>query len=230
MNYLKKILSAHLIIIIFFLLCSCGPKHLIRDDVIYKDNDFSYNHLLSNRVIIGGIGSQEINFTNKERIKYSSLLSTILIKQLGDVQITNTLQLMYKIGQENYFSIMKEFDVEQMLMDEDMQVIRDSLPQIAYIIVAYIENESKDFKSSTDHAEGKYETVQESIYLLTVEFQIYDVFQENMVWNNIIFDEARRTGSRTDNSFVGTVIGDLFWGAFRTIDREEVLAKIYEKF
>jgi hypothetical protein len=227
MNYFKNILSVHFIILITFLLCSCGAKHVMKNDVFYKDDNFSYNHLLSNGVIIGGIASQKIEFTNDERIENSSLLSTILVKQFKDVHVISTLQLMNKIGKENYFSIMKQFDVEQMLMDEDMQVIRDSIPEITYIIMAYIENESKDYKSSTDHAEGEYETVRESNYLLTVGFQIYDVFREEIVWDNKIFDKAKRTGGGTDKSLGGTIMGDLF---FKTINREEVLAKIYEKF
>jgi hypothetical protein len=232
MNYLKKILPAHLIILISFLLCSCSPKHLIRYDVIYKDDNFSYNHLISHGAIIGGIASQEISFSNKERAEYSSLLSTILNEHRTAHFIT-TSQLMDKIGKESYFAIMNQYDVEQKLMDKDMQVIRDSIPEIAYIILAYIENETTSNTSYTDETandEGKYKTVNKSTRSLTVEFQIYDVFQEKMVQNNRIFDEARRTGTSYADSFGDVVMDDLFFGAFRNVEREEVLEEIYEKF
>ena len=107
MNYFNKILFAHSFIIISLLLCSCGTKHSISDNVIYKDDNFSYNQLMNSGVVIGGIASQEIKFTNNERLQYNSHLSTIMIKELKDVHIINTLQLMDKIGKDNYYSIIK---------------------------------------------------------------------------------------------------------------------------
>lgn len=230
MNYLKKIFSAQSIIIISLLLYSCGTKHSIRNDVIYKDDNFSYNNLMNNGVVIGGIASQEINFTNNERIRYNSHLSTNLIEQLKDVHIINTSQLMDKIGKENYFSIMKEFDVEQKLMNQDMQVIRESMPEIGYIILAYIENENISDKSYTENRDGKYKTVHKTTYSLAAEFQIYDVLKKQLVWKNIIYNEAVKTKSRTEDSFFEVVMGDVISGTFVTIEREEVLEEIYEKF
>ena len=233
MNYLKKILFAHLIIIISLLLYSCGTKHFIRADVIYKDDNFSYNHLIKNAVVVGGIASQKIIITNNERSQYSSLLSTILIEQLSDVHIIDTSQLMNEIGKENYFSIMKNFVVEQMLTNEDMQIIRESMPEIAYIILAYIENESTSNESYTENTaddHGKYKTVYKTTRSLAVEFQIYDVLEEKLVWSNIIYNETVKTNSRTDDNFLGVVVGDVISGAFVTIDREDMLEEIYEKF
>ena len=194
MNSLTQILSAHLIIIISFLLCSCA-KHSIRDDVIYKDYNFSYNHLMSNGVIIGGIASYKIHISNNERTEYSSLLSTILMEQLKDVHIINTSQLMNKIGRENYSTIMNKFAVDQILTNEAMSLIRESMLEISYIILAYIENENTSKKSYTEITqddEGNYKTVYETRYLLTVEFKIYDVFEEQLVWNNIIYNEVAK--------------------------------------
>jgi hypothetical protein len=234
MNYLKKILTAYLIIFISFLLCSCNsPKHLTRYDVIYKDDNFSSNHLISHGAIIGGIASKEISFSNEERVKYGSLLSTILTEHRTAVNFITTSQLMDKIGKESYFAIMNQYDVEQKLMGKDMRVIRDSIPEIAYIIPACIKNETASNTSYTEDTandEGKYKTVNESTRSLTVEFQIYDVFQEKMVQNTRIFDEARRTGTSYADNSGGVVMDDLIFGGFRRVEHEDVLDEIYEKF
>jgi len=233
MSYFKKILFAHSIILISLFFYSCGTKHSIRDNVIYRDANFTYNHLMNNGIVIGGIASYKIILTNNERSQYSSLLSTVLIEQLKDVHIINTLQLMNKIGKENYFSIMKDFVVEQMLMNEDMQIIRESMTEIAYIILAYIEDENISNESYTENTaddHGKYKTVYKTTRSLAVEFQIYDVLEEKLVWSNIIYNETVKTNSRTDDNFLGIVVGDVISGAVVTIDREEVLEEIYEKF
>ena len=233
MNFFKKILSAHLIIIIFSLICSCGPKHLIKDDVVYKDDNFNYDSLISHGAIIGGIGSKEISFSNEERVKYSSLLSNILTEHRTAVNFITTSQLMDKIGVEFYFTIMKKYDEHQRLILKDVRVIRDSIPEIGYIIMAYIKNETTSNTSYTDETEnedGKYETVNESIRALTIEFRIYDIFREKMVWNNRIYDEAKRVETSNSDSIGGTIVNDLFFGAFRRVEREAVLKEIYKKF
>ncbi len=232
MNYLKKVLFAHSIIIISLLLCSCGTKHSISDNIIYKDDNFSYNHLMSNGVIIGGIASKEIKFTNNERTRYNSHLSNIIIKELKDVHIINTLQLKGKIGKHNYYSIIKEYDIEQMLSNEDMRVINESIPEIEYIIFAYIENEyigNESYTESTADDKGKYKTVYKTTYSLALEFQIYDLFREQLVWNNIMYNEAVKTEDRTEDSTIGVIVGDIMSGVFVTIDREDVLEEIYEE-
>jgi len=233
MNYFKKILFAHSIIIISLLLCSCGTKHSISDNIIYKDDNFSYNHLITSGVIIGGISSQEIDFTNNERLQYNSHLSTIMMKELKDVRVINTLQLTGKIGKGNYYSIIKEYDTEQMLSNEDMRVIKESIPEIEYIIFAYIESEyisNNSYTESTANSEGKYKTVFKTTFSLAAEFQIYDLSREQMVWNNIMYNEAVKTQDRTEDSSIGVIVGDIMSSAFVEIDREDVLEEIYEKF
>jgi hypothetical protein len=233
MNYFKIVLSAHSIVIISLLLCSCGTKHSIKDEFIYKDDNFTYHHLMNNGLVVGGVASQNIFITNDERIQYGSHLSTIIIKEHKDLNIINTSQLMYKIGKENYFSIMKYFDVNKILGNENMRVIKELFPEFEYIILTYIENEYIRNESHTEETaddEGKYKTVYKTTYSLAVEFQIYDVFKEQLVWNNILYNEAVKTQSRTEDSFLGVVIGDAMSGAYVTIDREDVLEEMYEKF
>jgi predicted transcriptional regulator len=232
MNYLKKILFVHLVAIISFLLCSCFTKHSISDNVIYKDDSFSYNQLMNGGVVIGGITSKQINFTREERIQYNSHLSTIMIKELKDVRVSNTLQLMGKIGTDNYYSIMKEYDSEPMLSNQDMRVIKESIPEIEYIIFVFIENEhisNDSYTENTADSEGKYKTVFKTTYSLAAEFQIYDLSREQLVWNNIMYNEAVKTEDRTEDSSIGVVVGDIMSGVFVTIDREDVLEEIYEE-
>jgi hypothetical protein len=233
MNYFKKIIFAHSILIISLILYSCGTTHSIRDNVIYKDDNFNYSQLMNGGVVIGGIASQRINFTKKERSEYSSHLSTIMIEELKDVRITNTSQLTGKIGKRNYVSIMKGYDAEQMLSNDDMRVIKESIPEIEYIIFVFIKSEnisSDSYTESTANSEGKYKTVFKTTYSLTAEFQIYDLSREQMVWNNIMYNEAVKTQDRTEDSSIGVVVGDIMSSVFVEIDREDVLEEIYEEF
>jgi len=233
MSYLIKILSAHSIVLMSLFLYSCGTTHSIRDDIIYKDDNFNYNQLMNSGVVIGGIASHQINFTNDERIRYGSHFTTIMFKELKDVQIIGTSQFMNKTGKENYLSIMEEFDYERMLSNEDIRVIKESFPEIECIILAYIKSENirnKSYTEQTADDEGKYKTVFTTTYSLAAEFQIYDLSREQMVWNNMIFNEAVKSQNRSEDSFLDVITGDVMSDAFVSIDREDVLEEIYEKF
>jgi hypothetical protein len=226
-------LFVHLVAIISFLLCSCFTKHYISDNVIYKDDSFSYNQLMNGGVVIGGITSKQINFTREERIEYNSHLSTIMIKELKDVRVINTLQLMGKMGTDNYYSIMKKYDAELMLSNEYMRVIKESIPEIEYIIFAYIKSENisnNSYTESTANSEGKYKTVFKTTYSLAAEFQIYDLSREQMVWKSTMYNKAVKTQDRTEDSSIGVVVGDIMSSVFVEIDREDVLEEIYEEF
>ena len=120
-----------------------------------------------------------------------------------------------------------------MLSNEDMRVINESIPEIEYIIFAYIENEyigNESYTESTADDKGKYKTVYKTTYSLAAKFQIYDLFREQLVWNNIMYNEAVKTQNREEDSFFGVVTGDVMSSAFVEIDREDVLEEIYEKF
>ena len=224
-------------------LFSCGASHNIVEEVIYKDTSFSYNHIKTNEVAIGGIASQQIYFTEIERIQYGSLLSTILIEQLEEVHsinIINTSQLMQKIGKENYFNIIKEFDVEQRLLNEAMLFIKEEMPEIEYLIIANIENENIIDRSyreliKDDEGKEKYETDYNKTYYLTVKFQIYNLFQEAMIWSILMYNKAERSETRTTDtgcveSCVTGAINSILFGSPAEINREEVLAEIFKKF
>ncbi|MFC2083524.1 hypothetical protein ACFLS9_00550 [Bacteroidota bacterium] len=233
----------YLIIITAIFLCSCGASHNIVEEIIYKDDGFSYNHMKKNDVAIGGITSQQLTFTDDVRIQYSSLFSTVLLENLKDVHsinIVNTSQLMQKIGRENYFNIMKEFDVEQTLIDEAMGFIKESIPEVEYLIIANIDNENIVDRSHRERikdekGEEKYETDYERTYYLTVEFHVYDLFQEEMIWNILMYNRAEKTETRTTEtgcfeSCITGAIQDILFGSPAEIDREEVLAEIYKDF
>ena len=233
MKYLIKILATLSIVIISLFVYSCGTTHSIRDDIIYKDDNFTYNQLMNSGVVIGGIASREINFSNEERIDYNSHFTTSMFKELKGVHIFSNSQFINKIGKENYFIIMEEFDFERVIYNEDMVAIKESIPEKEYIIFAYIDSENtrdESYTEQTTDKEGKYKTVYKTTYTIAVEFQIYDLFREQMVWNNMLFNEAVKTQNREEDSMFGVVTGDVISSAIVEIDREDVLAKIYEKF
>jgi hypothetical protein len=243
MNSLRNITSTLLYILISLLLLSCGASHHLRDNVVYIDDDFSYNHLRNNGIIIGGVSSQLINLSVEDRMKYSSLLSNKMLESLKDaydIQLMNTLQFVHEIGKENYLEIMDNYDQEKTIEKETIHLIRDTIPNVKYILFAYIENENiidKSFDKYIENKDGEKElqTKYKKTYLLAIEFQIYDLLQEKMVWNNLIYNEAKQTETRTTQTgCVEGCIDNLFqtilFGEPAEIDREEVLAKIFEKF
>ena len=76
---------------------SCGASHHLRDESIYQNDDFTYNHLMDNEVIIAGVSSSMIKFSNEERIEYSSILSNKLLEGLADVHkisLRSTMQMI----------------------------------------------------------------------------------------------------------------------------------------
>jgi len=231
------------LIVVSIILCSCGASHKLTDDMIYKDAGFSYSHLKNSGMVICGISSQLIQLAPAERIKYGSLLSNVFVEKLKGAQnihVINMPEFMTRIGKEKYFEIMHSFDLEKTVQPETVRFIRDTMPGANYILFAYIENENiidRSVDQYIENEEGKeeLETQYEKTYLLTVEFQLFDVLQEKLVLNNVLYNQAKRSESRTTGtgcveSCTSNIFQNILFGEPAEIDREEVLAKISEKF
>ncbi|MEN8192294.1 MAG: hypothetical protein ABFS12_05725 [Bacteroidota bacterium] len=240
---MKKIILVSLIIGSFVLFHSCGASHNIVEEVVYKDNRFTFEQLMKKEVVIGGIASQQLHIPDHERIQYGTLLSTIIIEELKDVHninIITTSQFIQRLGNENYINIMKEVDAEQVLMDEALDFITEEMPDFDYIITANIENENVIESSDSElvmdeYGEEEYETDYQRAYYLTVEFQVYDLKMKTMVWDIRLYNAAYRTETRTTEtgcveSCISGTINDILFGSPAEIDREEVLAEIFIKF
>ena len=113
------------------------------------------------------------------------------------------------------------------------------MPDIKYILIAYIENEniidnSYEVYEDEDEQENETETEYKKTYLLSVDFKVYDLLQEKLVWNSVIYNQAENTESRTTRSgcfesFIDSIFQDILFGEPAEIDREEVLAKITDR-
>ncbi|MEJ2635619.1 MAG: hypothetical protein P8184_10035 [Calditrichia bacterium] len=238
-----KIRFPNFLIMLSIIFCSCGAGHHLTNDVIFKDTGFTYNQFKNSEMIIGGISSELINLTSEERIKYGAILSNVFVEKLKgahNIHIVNTLQFMTKIGKEKYFEIMGNFDMEKAIRWESVRFVRDTMPDAKYILFAYIENENiidRSIDQYIENEEGKkeLETEYEKTYLMTIEFQMYDILQEKLVLNNVIYNQAERNESRTTRtgcveSCLDNVFQTILFGEPAEIDREEVLAKISEKY
>ena len=243
MSYLKMFFLSCFIIIISIVIYSCGASHQLRDDLIQLDDEFNYAQIKNNGIIIAGISSQLIKFTNEQRMHYSTMLSNEMLKSLKEahmIHIVNPLQLMNKTGKYKYLELMNNYDIEKTLQTETMQFIRDSVPDKRYILFGYIENEnivdqSSDERVKNEEGKEEIETEYQKTYLLTIGFHVYDLFTQKMVMNDVIYNQAEQTETRTTSSgCVSSCMENIFqtilFGEPAEIDREEVLAKIYEKF
>jgi len=222
---------------------SCGASHKLTDNVVYIDNNFTYNNLKNNGLVIAGISSKRFNLVPEKRIKYGAILSNVFLekfKNAHNIQVINTLQFVNKIGNDTYFALMDTFDTRKMLKMETVLFLRDALPDAKYILFADIKNEniidqSYDEYIEDDDGKEELETEYAKTYLLTMEFQVYDILQKKLVFNNVIHNEAERTESRTTRtgcfeSIIDNIIQDIFFGEAAEIDREEVIVRISEKF
>jgi hypothetical protein len=229
-----------LISILFF---SCGAKHKLKDDIKFKDEKFTYNYFKHRGLIVAGICSYVVDLSDKDRLEYSSTFSNVLIEKLKDVstiQITNPMQLIDEIGQSSYFNMMEEFDDQKELSQEWADTLSTTLPNVQYILFAYIVNENIVDRSHDHYVESvsgeKYKDREyKKTYYITVDFLIYDLFRKELVWENSIFNKAKRTESRSSQSgcvesFINNVFQSILFGEPAEISREEVFVKIVEKF
>ncbi len=230
-------------ILISILFLACGASHKLIDDTIFKDESFTYNHLKSNGLIVGGMVSDVIKVSREDRLEYSSTFSKVLIEKLKDVsriQITNPLQLIDKMGRVSYFNMMEEFDDQKALSRVWADTLSATLPDVQYILFAYIVNEnivdeSSDYDVESDEGVDYKEREYKKTYFITIDFLLYDLFRKELVWENSIFNKAQRTETRsTQTGCLESCINDIFqnilFGEPAEISREEVFVKIVEKF
>ena len=243
MKYLLKILLHYSTVILVFLFCWSCAYHSISEDVLYKDENFSYNDLLDSKILNCGVFSQVNDITYDDKIQASFLLSNILFEQLKNVHrinIISTGQLIDEIGTENYQIIMYNFEDEGILNIESVGFIKESIPDLDFLLLAFIKNENIIDYSETETLENEKgeeenKTHYEKTYLLTVEFQLYDMQQEYITYNIVVYNQAERTETRTTDTGcceggITSIISDILSGPPAEISREEVLANIYEKF
>ena len=197
MNYLKKILFAHLIIVISILLSSCGASHSISEDVIHKDDSFSYNNLLNNDLVNGGVFSQIENLNYVDKIHSSFLLSKILYEQLKDVHKINMIttgQLINEIGKDNYLNIMDNFEMEEILNNESISVIKESMPDLNYLILAHITNEniidySETERVKNEKGERRFKTTYSFMIVKTDIFRTIQMLKDrDLVISKVFYD------------------------------------------
>jgi hypothetical protein len=229
-------------IVISILLLACGASHKMIDDIIYVDENFSYNNLKKNGLIVGGMCFDVIEISREDRLEYSSTFSNVLIEKLKDVsmiQITNPMQLIDKMGQTSYFNMMKDYDHQKALSRLWADTLEVILPDVQYILFAYLVNENivdESYDRYVESDEGEeLETEYKKTYFITVEFHLYDLFRKELVRENSIFNKAQRTESRTTQtgcfeSCMNSLFQHLLFGEPAEISRDEVFVKIVEKF
>lgn len=228
--------------VISILFLSCGASHKMIDDIIFVDENFKYNNLKKNGLIVGGMCSDVIDISRQDRLEYSSTFSNVLIEKLKDVsmiQITNPRQLIDKMGQTSYFNMMEDYDRQKALSRVWVDTLGATLPNVQYILFAYLVNEnivdeSYDHYVESDEGE-ELETEYKKTYFITVEFHLYDLFRKEIVWENSIFNKAHRSESRTTQtgcfeSCMDNIFQSLLFGEPAEISREEVFVKVVEKF
>jgi hypothetical protein len=222
---------------------TCGARHKLVDDLVFKDEGFTYENLKKNGLIVGGMSTDVIEVSRKDRLEYSSTFSKVLMETLTDVsmiKITNPMQLIDNMGQVQYFTMLEDFDNQKALSREWADSLSTILPDVRYILFAYIVNEnivdeSYDYVEVSEEREDYNQREYKKTYYITVDFLLYDLLRKELVWENSIFNQAQRTESRSTQtgcfeSCVSDIVQQILFGEPAEISREEVFVKIVEKF
>jgi hypothetical protein len=230
-------------LVIPLLFWGCGAGHKLVGETIFVDDNFTYNNLKENGLIVGGIATDVIALSRKDRVDYNTTFSKVLLEKLKDVsriKLITPRQLIESMGSESYFTMMKGFDYEKTLFVEWADAINNKLPKVRYILFAYIVNEnivdvSHDYEIEDPDGEISQETEYEKTYYITVDFLMYDLFQKEIVCENSIFNKAQQTETRTSGtgcveSCLNSIIQAILFGQPAEISREEVFVKIVEKY
>jgi len=240
MKYSEKPAGILLAVTAALLLMSCGASHNVRDESIDKDPNFGYDQLKGSGLLVAGVASQRAAFTREERVKVGNMISNMLIEKMQgahDIHIVSTGRLVSSMGLDGYSDFIAGCDREGMFTREDIRILESSVPDIQYILLSYIVNENVIDRSDREYIYDKDKTTVETTYdkffFLSVDFQIYDVRREKMVWSNVIYNEAERSETRTSEtgcmeSCTSSVINTILFGSPAEISREEVLDEIVE--
>jgi len=239
----KRGLCSCFFIVITMMLLNCGASHKLVDEITFKDETFTYNSLKKNGLIIGGMSTDVFEISRQERLEYGSTFSNVLIEKLKDVsriRITNPVQLINRMGQNQYLTMLEDFDEQKALSRIWADTLRVILPDDRYILFAYIVNEnvvdqSFDYIDESEQGEAIQTIEYQKTYYVTVDFHLYDLFRNEVVWENTIFNQAKRTESRSTEtgcleSCMNNIIQHILFGEPAEISREEVFIKIVEKF
>ena len=101
--------------VISIILLSCGASHHLRTDQIYQAGDFTYSDLKHSGFIVGGVSSGVIDMTYKVRMENNADFYETLLAEIKEAQVIHMMsptQLLERIGRENYFNMMGNFDDE----------------------------------------------------------------------------------------------------------------------
>ncbi|MBN1781984.1 hypothetical protein JW948_12705 [bacterium] len=228
------------------LIYSCSVKHVINQTVLYQDNDFAVQSLKNNRLVVGGIASKAVPLTDKQRLSYSDLLSEALFRQSMEsapsMDVVQTRQLVFKTGEACCLRLMKAFDTGKEFDEETCRLIRDTLPDVHYILYAVIENETDELTSSEKHKkDDKDREVLETTYrrtvTITVEYHILDLAAGKTAWAGSMKNTAKRKEEVTENhvdSLTELAVNIIFSEDEHKnparIPRKEILEKMFEEF
>jgi len=240
MSPIKWIASVSLFIIFIW---PCGTSHHLREDISHRDKNFTMADLKEHGIHIGGFSSKVVELNTLMRLNYSTILSNTMLKNLKDskkIRLTNTTEVIKKVGRDAYIELMESYDYNPGFKSGEFQLLKEALPQARYLLVAYIENENIIDNSYEEYVENydgeeEIETEYQKIYLLSVEYLIYDLIEEKPVYKNTIFNEASKSETRSTRtgcfeSCVDNLIQEILFGEAAEIDRAEVIEEISSKF
>jgi hypothetical protein len=241
MKHSQTIAACLLACVTALLLGACaGSGNTAVDEGSEKDRSFSYDSLRSRGLLVAGVFSHDIVIAREDRVEVGTTLAEDLRSDLGDgkPQIYSAEQLVGRLGEEKYISMMRNCDREGMLTEEDILVLSQSLATPPYILLADLVDEKVNDQNSTEWENsgkgGEYVTSYNTRYFLRVEFQIYDAIARKMVWRNTFSNEVERTekqgsGSNCTESCLTQIFTLAVFGSPAKISRREAIEDIIER-
>lgn len=227
-------------VFVLFLCASCGPSSSVYDDRIEQDLGFGYDDLKKGSLLVAGISATPGYFGAQERARLGGTLANLLLAALHGapgLHIIGPGTVVQRLGLDSYDDMMRGIDEEGGLSRQYLPVLDSVAPDIRHVLVAYVTNENvMDFADEHYSEDGEEVTTDyEKRFYLTVDFQLYDIRYEKMVFSHIVHNEAMRSESRTTSTgcvegCMQSVLQNLLFGTPAELNREEVLSEMVERF
>ncbi len=219
---------------------------------------FTYESVMQNRFVIGGIISTVKPLDDMARIRFSDLIGRRFAEEQPRMAIVRTGFLIKALGHEAYEQMLGEYRKTGIIDPLDVAQIRRDFPDIRYMMLARIEKndvsqnhdqtETDVADSADDAKEGEFEQVRVDVSLTTrremgATLVIYDLKQDVLAWSGYVsasetnsndssrtFNKDKRWKEELVDVFVDALIG-LNSGEYPVApSQDEVLADIFEGF
>ncbi len=189
--------SAYICLAVFCMLAtSCATKIA----GLTHDPSFTYDTIVSSKIMVGGVASIVNNISATTTIAYSDILRSQFTKQRKELNVVSSRKLVSKLGRKKYDRLMSEHRETGALSSSSLGVVRSKFKGVRYVIFARIEKneterniKTRDIYETKKMPNGKkikvkkgYDITYYSRRKASVSLYIYDLDMGKSVWGGSV--------------------------------------------